>query len=49
MRTRAKQKHVASDRVRRPKVPRHILFHPNKIWLARFRSFSSGIRMSDRE
>ena len=28
MRTRAKQKHVASDRARRPNVPRHILFHP---------------------
>ena len=27
MRTRAKQKHVASDRARRENVPRHILFH----------------------
>ena len=27
MRTRAKQKHVASDRARRPNVPRHILFY----------------------
>ena len=26
MRTRAKQKHVASDRARRPNVPRHILY-----------------------
>ena len=26
MRTRAKQKHVASDRARRPNVPKHILF-----------------------
>ena len=26
MRTRAKQKHVASDRARRENVPRHILF-----------------------
>ena len=26
MRTRAKQKHVASNRARRPDVPRHILF-----------------------
>ena len=26
MRTRAKQKHVASDGARRPDVPRHILF-----------------------
>ena len=27
MRTRAKQKHVASDRARRENVPRHILFY----------------------
>ena len=27
MRTRAKQKHIASDRARRENVPRHILFH----------------------
>ncbi|RHQ92537.1 hypothetical protein DWX76_05065 [Clostridium sp. AF21-20LB] len=27
MRTRAKQKTVASDRARRPNVPRHILFY----------------------
>ena len=27
MRTRAKQKHVASDRAQRENVPRHILFH----------------------
>ena len=26
MRTRAKQKHVASDRARRPNVARHILY-----------------------
>ena len=31
MRTRAKQKHVASDRARRENVPRHILFHVFKI------------------
>ena len=30
MRTRAKQKHVASDRARRENVPRHILFHVHK-------------------
>ena len=30
MRTRAKQKHVASDRARRENVPRHILFHAVK-------------------
>ena len=29
MRTRAKQKHVASDRARRENVPRHILFQYN--------------------
>ena len=27
MRTRAKQKHVASDRAQRENVPRHILFY----------------------
>ena len=33
MRTRAKQKHVASDRARRENVPRHILFHADSnIW-----------------
>ena len=26
MHTRAKQKHVASDRARRPNVPKHILY-----------------------
>ena len=31
MRTRAKQKHVASDRARRENVPRHILFYFKKI------------------
>jgi len=31
MRTRAKQKHVASDRARRPNVPRDILFYVNAI------------------
>ena len=30
MRTRAKQKHVASDRARRENVPRHILFWSRK-------------------
>ena len=33
MRTRAKQKHVASDRARRENVPRHILFHVHKKYL----------------
>ena len=33
MRTRAKQKHVASDRARRENVARHILFHADSnIW-----------------
>ena len=33
MRTRAKQKHVASDRAcRRENVPRHILFHLRNIY-----------------
>ena len=33
MRTRAKQKHVASDRARRENVPRHLLFHADSnIW-----------------
>ena len=33
MRTRAKQKHVASDRTRRENVPRHILFYADSnIW-----------------
>ena len=32
MRTRAKQKHVASDRARRENVPRHILFHLRNIF-----------------
>ena len=31
MRTRAKQKHVASDRARRENVPRHILFYYLKL------------------
>ena len=32
MRTRAKQKHVASDRAQRENVPRHILFHLRNIY-----------------
>ena len=30
MRTRAKKKYVASDRARRPNVPRHILYSENE-------------------
>ena len=39
MHTRAKQKHVASDRARRPDVPGHILFHCCKthVWIWVFR------------
>ena len=49
MRTRAKPKHVASDRARRENVPRHIIFQKQAKYLIFFVIFSFAIDVSYRK
>ena len=49
MRTRAKKKHVASDRARRENVLRHILFQKQAKYLIFFVIFSFAIDVSYRK